>query len=165
MTQPPVHFPEAHMGYRIVAVSDQPELAPMVATWLLDEFGHRGSPTHEGMVARILAPRIGPEETFVLFENDIPVATASLARKDLDSRPDLTPWLAGVVVQLAFRGRGYATALVRHVEARARAASVSTLWLNTWTAESLYARLGWERVGMEKGNSQEVVLMRRDLAD
>jgi hypothetical protein len=77
------------MDYTIVAVSDQPELAPMVATWLLDEFRHPGSPTHEGLTARILAPRAGPEETFVLFEGDIPVATASLARKDLDSRPDI----------------------------------------------------------------------------
>jgi GNAT superfamily N-acetyltransferase len=151
------------MNYTIVAVSDQPELAPMVATWLLDEFRHPGSPTHEGLTARILAPRTGPEETFVLFEGDIPVATASLARKDLDSRPDLTPWLAGVVVQPAYRGRGYARALVRHVEARARTAAVPTLWLNTWTAESLYVRLGWKRIGMEKGNSREVVLMRRDL--
>jgi hypothetical protein len=37
------------------------------------------------------------------------------------------------------------------------AALVPTLWLNTWTAEPLYARLGWQRVGLEKGNSQEVV--------
>ena len=59
------------MDYRIVAVSDQPELAPLVATWLLDEFRHPGSPNHEGMTARILAPRTGPEETFVLFEGDI----------------------------------------------------------------------------------------------
>jgi GNAT superfamily N-acetyltransferase len=154
----------AHMDYRIVAVSDQPELAPLVATWLLDEFRHPGSPNHEGMTARILASRTGPEETFVLFEGDIPVATASLTCKDLDSRPDLTPWLAGVVVQPACRGRGYATALVRHVEARARSASVPTLWLNTWTAESLYARLGWGRVGLEKGNSRDVVLMKRNLA-
>jgi GNAT superfamily N-acetyltransferase len=153
------------MTCRIVAVSDRQELAPMVATWLLDEFRHPGSPTHDGMIARILAPRTGPEETFVLFEMDVPVATASLARKDLDSRPDLTPWLAGIVVQPVYRGRGHATALVRHVEARARSASVPTLWLNTWTAESLYARLGWERVGLEKGNSRDVVLMRRDLAD
>jgi predicted GNAT family acetyltransferase len=105
-----------------------------------------------------------PEETFVLFEGDIPVATASLARHDLDSRPDLTPWLAGVFVEPAFRQRGYAIVLVRYVEARAMVASVPTLWLNTWTAEPLYARLGWQRVGLEKCNSQEVVLMRRSLS-
>jgi GNAT superfamily N-acetyltransferase len=125
------------MTCRIVAVSDRPKLAPMVATWLLDEFRHPGSPTHEVLTARILAPRVGAEETFVLFDLDVPVATASLARKDLDSRPDLIPWLAGVVVQPAYRRRGYATALVRHVEARARSASVPNLWLNTWTAEPL----------------------------
>jgi hypothetical protein len=56
------------MTCRIVAVSDRPKLAPMVATWLLDEFRHPGSPTHEVLTARILAPRVGAEETFVLFD-------------------------------------------------------------------------------------------------
>lgn len=115
------------MDYKIAAISDQPELAPLVAKWLLDAFGHPGSPTIEAMTAMLLPPRI--EETFVLFEGDIPVGTASLTRNDLASRPDLAPWLADVVVQPAFRKRGYATALVRRVEASARAASVSTLWL------------------------------------
>jgi GNAT superfamily N-acetyltransferase len=86
-----------------------------------------------------------------------------LAHKDLETRPDLTPWLAGVFVQPAFRGRGYATALVRRVEAFASAASVRTLWLYTWTAEPLYARLGWQRAGLETDpkRGREVVLMTR----
>ena len=66
------------MDLRIVPVSDQPELAPIVAEWLLGAFGHPGSPTFDGMIARIIAPRVGPEETFVLFEGEIPAATASL---------------------------------------------------------------------------------------
>jgi GNAT superfamily N-acetyltransferase len=149
------------MDYRIAAVSEQPEMAPLVAGWLLDAFGHPGSPTVEAMTAMLLPPRVG--ETFVLFEGDVPVGTASLAQKDLASRPDLTPWLAGLVVQPAFRGRGYATALVQRVEASARAASVPTLWLYTWTAASLYARLGWQRVGLEQDKGVDVVLMRHDL--
>src|SRR4029077_5427457 len=39
--------------------------------------------------------------------------------------------LATGIVEPAFRQRGYATALVRHVKARAMAASVPTLWLNS----------------------------------
>jgi GNAT superfamily N-acetyltransferase len=118
------------------------------------------------MTALILAPPNGPEESFVLLDGDTPAGTASLAHDDLDSRPDLTPWLAGVYVPPAFRGRGHAAALVRHVEAAARAAGVGTLWLYTWTAAPLYARLGWVQTGLEheiKRNHQ-VVLMRRDLA-
>jgi GNAT superfamily N-acetyltransferase len=153
-----------NMSHQIVAVSGRPDLAPIVAKWLIDAFGHPGGRTVEQMTARVLAPSDGPEETFVLFDRDTPVGTASLSHDDLASRRDLTPWLAGVFVEPAFRGRGYATALVRQVEAFASAASVPTLWLYTWTAAPLYAQLGWQRAGVEKDRDQEVVLMVRTLS-
>ena len=53
---------------------------------------------------------------------------------------------------------------MRRVEASATAASVRVLWLYTWTAEPLYAHLGWERVGLERDGDREVVLMRRPLS-
>ncbi len=118
------------------------------------------------MLHNSVSPSVGPEETFVLFDQGVTVGTASLAHKDLEARPDLTPWLAGVFVQPAFCGRGYATALVRRVEAFASAASVPVLWLYTWTAEPLYARLGWRRAGLEmdQERGREVVLMTRPLS-
>lgn len=151
-------------GTRILAVSGCPALAPLVAGWLVEAF-HRqpGDMTVEAMTALILAPPRGAEESFVLFEGDRPVGTASLAHDDLPSRPDLTPWLAGVFVLPDCRGRGHASALVRHVEGAARAASIAGLWLYTRTAERLYAGLGWERVGLERDKGREVVLMRRRL--
>jgi GNAT superfamily N-acetyltransferase len=151
------------MTSRIVAVSENPELAPLVARWLVAAFGSPGGRTIEDMTALILSPPRGPEETFVLFAGDRPVGTASLAHDDLASRPDLTPWLAGVFVEPAYRGHGYATALVRQVEAFAAAASISTLWLFTSTAQLLYARLGWIHAGKEMENGQEVLLMSRRL--
>jgi GNAT superfamily N-acetyltransferase len=105
------------MGYRIVSISERPDLAPLVAAWRMGAFGHPGGWTIDDVVTMILAPPMGPEETFVLFEESRPVGTASLAHEDLETRPDLTPWLAGVYVEPAFRGRGHGTALVRQVEA------------------------------------------------
>jgi predicted N-acetyltransferase YhbS len=154
------------MTHRFVSIAARPDLAPMVADWLLDEFGHAGSPTHEQSVQMIRAQSASREDTFVLFADDVPVGTASLVNSDLKSRPDLTPWLASVLVRPEFRGRGYSPLLVKHVEDCAGAAAVSTLWLYTWTAEPLYARLGWQRVGIERDTDRdiEVVLMKRDLA-
>jgi GNAT superfamily N-acetyltransferase len=152
------------MSHRIATVSDRPDLAPIVAAWLVNAFGHPGGRTVEEVTSLILAPPRGPEESFVLLDQDQPVGTASLAHDDLASRRDLTPWLAGVFVEPSFRGRGYATALVRQVEAFASSACVTNLWLYTWSAEPLYARLGWRRVGLERDRGQEVVLMARDLA-
>jgi len=156
----------ALMTPQIVAVSDRPELAPIVAKWRVDAFfNHPGGYTVEAMTALILAPPVGPEETFVLFDRHQPVGTVGLMREDLETRPDLTPWLAGLFVDPAFRGRGYASALVRRIETFAQAASVPVLWLYTVSAEPLYLRLGWHRVGIEQENGHEVVLMRRLLLE
>jgi GNAT superfamily N-acetyltransferase len=145
-------------------MTEQPNLAHAVAEWLLDEFRHAPSPSYDQEVTRLLAQK-APEETFVLFDDDVPVGTASLVANDLPSRPDLTPWLASVLVRPQFRGRGYSAPLVRHVEGAA-AASATVLWLYTWSAEQVCARLGWERVGLERDTDRniEVVLMRRNLS-
>jgi GNAT superfamily N-acetyltransferase len=152
------------MSHRIVAVSGRPDLAPIVARWRVAAFyDYPGGATVAEIEERILAPSTTPKETFVLLHGEQPAGTAGLVRQDLKSRPDLMPWLAGVFVEPAFRGRGYASALVRRVEAFALAASVPVLWLYTSTAEPLYASLGWERVGLEPDYGGEVALMRRKL--
>lgn len=153
------------MDHRIVAVSDHPEFAPVVGAWLIDAFGNPNGRTADEMTALILTPPVGPEETFILLDRDRPVGTASLVHTDLETRPELTPWLAGMFVQPASRGRGYGTALVRQVETFASAASVPSLWIYTWTVEPLYARLGWRRVGLEAHpkRAHNVVLMMRRL--
>jgi GNAT superfamily N-acetyltransferase len=152
------------MNHRIEAVSTHPDLAPLVANWLVAEFGYPGGRTVDEVAADMLGPTRGPEETFVLFDQDRPVGTASLAHDDLKSRRDLTPWLAGVFVDPSARGLGYASALVRHVEAFAAAHSVPTLWLYTWTAAPLYARLGWQHMAFLTDRGREVVLMTRQLS-
>lgn len=152
-------------AYRIEAVSARPDLAPLAAAWTFDAFFDPAEWTVEALTASILAPGDGPKDNFVLFEGDDPAGTAALVRSDLDARPDLTPWLAGVFVAPAFRGRGYARALVRRVEAFAAAAGIRQIWLYTLHAEPLYTGLGWERVGFEPDGGRQVVLMRRDLAE
>jgi GNAT superfamily N-acetyltransferase len=152
--------------YRLVTISERTDLAPVVAGWFLEVFRHARSPSQQVLTARLLAQSKRSEETFVLIADDVPVGTASFVINDLPSRPDLTPWLASVLVRPQFRGRGYSVPLIQHVEAVAAAASVPTLWLYTWSAEPLYARLGWQRVGVERDADRdiEVVLMNRQLA-
>ncbi len=146
-----------------VALSDRLELAPIVAKWLHAEFDHAQGPSLDDRVAHLRSQK-APEETFILYDYDVPVGTASLVINDLPSRPDLTPWLASVFVRPEFRGRGYSAPLIRHVETTAAAMS-PILWLYTWTAEPLYARFGWERVGTEHDSNRDiaVVLMKRSL--
>ena len=149
----------------IVSIADRPDLAPLVAAWLLAEFGHPGSSPLDVATARVaarIAP-VGPEQCFVLLHNGVPAGTATLQHHDLDLRSELTPWLAGVYVEPPFRGRGIATALVTRVVDAARAASIATLWLYTWSAADLYRRLGWVASETLQHRGRPVTVMRLDM--
>ena len=93
------------------------------------------------------------------------LARLSLVNTDLPSRPDLTPWLAGVLVLPSFRGKGYSRPLVRRVE-EAAILSTTILWLYTWSAELVYVEVGRQRVGPSRDEARgiDVVLMKRNLS-
>jgi GNAT superfamily N-acetyltransferase len=79
----------------------------------------------------------------VALEDGVLLGSAMLIASDMDTRLDLTPWLAGVYVVDAARGRGTGSALVRRVETEAAALGVGRLYLYTPDAMGFYARLGW----------------------
>jgi predicted N-acetyltransferase YhbS len=149
------------MTLSYATTSAQPDLVPQVVDWLRHEFWHAGSPSREQQIATMLAQPDHSEETFVLLDDNVPVGTASLVNNDLPSRPDLMPWLASVLVLPPFRGKGYSAPLVRRVEEAIR--STTILWLYTWSAEQVYAKLGWQRVGPARDDARgiDVVLMKR----
>ena len=152
---------------RVVTVADRPDLIPTVADWLWHEFWRADGYTPEQTLRAVtLAGRpCGIPQCFVLLKDGQPVGTASLTAEDLDERPDLTPWLAGVFVVTAHRRQGHVAYLIAAVEAACRSASIPTLWLYTNTAERIYARAGWQTVEtVERRNKRPVTLMRRDLA-
>ena len=153
------------MDISVVSTAERPDLVPVVARWLWDEWrrrdGHSLEQTldvvRESVVARPM-PR-----TFVLLVDGQPLGTASLVAHDLDERPDLSPWLAGVLVLPTERRQGHGARLVAAVEAECRVAEIPALWLYTRTAEPLYARMGWKTVESFQRNGKTYALMRRDL--
>ncbi|MEO1200100.1 MAG: GNAT family N-acetyltransferase [Pseudomonadota bacterium] len=119
-------------------------------TTLLADFLDQSDTLQQGFCARI---------------NGKPVGMVLIAHQEIDQMHDHTPWLAGFVVDPAFRHKGIGEALVRHVEAHSAAQGCETLWLYTYQAESYYLRLGWtvtDRFDWHDGTP--FVLMRRDFA-
>ena len=92
------------------------------------------------------------------------LGSAMLVADDMDSRPHLTPWLAGVFVKPQCRGKGIGSALVRRIESEARSLGVSTLYLYTPHTESLYERLGWSVAERCEYRNTNVVVMSKELA-
>ena len=155
------------MTETIVALRDRPDLLPVVAKWAHEEFwSYSGKSLEETQHLFTPARRAGwLPRTFVLLEADTPAGTASIVEHDLESRPQWTPWLAAVVVDRSMRGRGHSSTLVRFIENFARENGVDTLWLFTWSAEGVYAKLGWRPVERLEQNGHEVVVMNRTLSD
>ncbi len=150
---------------QIVTTASRPDVIPAASAWLWEEWARHKGRTAAQVEARMASRKAtaGPEQTFVVLEDGIPVATASLVHHDLDPRPELTPWLASVYVDPPFRGRGHAERLVRAVEDAARAGGVRRLWLHSEHAVGLYAKLGWIADGPEVDHGHPVTLMHKDL--
>jgi GNAT superfamily N-acetyltransferase len=135
------------MSLSIVTTADRPDLAALTARWRWEAFFRDSGRPLDDILAdaqkTAAAAQLMPR-TFVLLMEGEPVGTASLVAHDLEERPDLTPWLAGVFVVPHARGRGYAARLVAAVEQAAAAAGIPMIWLYTSKAERIYAQAGWD---------------------
>ena len=155
------------MRLEIRCIAECPELVPLVGRWHFDEWGHHDPGGTALSWTASLAERVHRDRvptTFVAFTGGEPVGTACLVEHDMDTRLDLTPWLAGVFVVPEQRGGGIGAALVEHAADRARAFGVTELFLYTNGAERLYRSLGWRAIGRELYEGREVTLMARTLA-
>jgi GNAT superfamily N-acetyltransferase len=92
------------------------------------------------------------------------VGMVSLKFHDMDTRPDLDPWLGGLLVLPAWRNRGVATILMRRATEEADRLCVRQLYLWTHAAEGLYHKLGWQVVERTKYFGHAAVVMKIDLA-
>lgn len=90
--------------------------------------------------------------------------TAALRVHDLEGREDLTPWLGGVFVISAFRGRGIGSMLCATVEAHAWRSGIQRLYLFTLDHQHMYARMGWKQLDRAtwRGNNSDIMVKERD---
>lgn len=151
----------------IVSTALRPDLAETTGRWRWAEFFGRNGVDRDTVLGleRAAARSEGPlPRVLVALRGDAPIGMATLASEDLDTRPDLTPWLAGVYVLPGHRRQGHARRLVAAVEDLARSGGFSTLWLYTRSAEPLYRACGWRAAETFARQGRRYVLMRRDLA-
>lgn len=127
-------------------LADHPETLDTIVQWTHREWGHvRGGETLEQRRARFAGSlnRDRIPLTVVALENGEVLGSASLIAHDMETRMELTPWLASVFVGEQFRRRGIGAELVRRIMAEAGKLKVPLLYLYTVHSERLYASLGW----------------------
>jgi GNAT superfamily N-acetyltransferase len=148
-------------------LADSPQLVPVIAKWHHDQWSYLNPD-------RSLSDRIAEYQTghgrgqipttVVAFLEDQPVGSASLIEHDMDTRLELTPWLASVFVSPLHRGQGIGSALVRRIEKEAENLGIGVLYLFTPDQESLYTRLRWKVLSREDYRGEEVVIMEKKIS-
>ncbi|HAT2073495.1 TPA: GNAT family N-acetyltransferase [Legionella pneumophila] len=98
--------------------------------------------------------------TVVAFFDDKPVGMCSLRDND-GIRPDLAPWLGSLVVHPDYQREGIALKLINAIKQKAKQLDFSHLYLFAFdpTLPNYYAKLGWNKVGMDKFKEHDVTVM------
>jgi GNAT superfamily N-acetyltransferase len=151
---------------RIDFLANHLDLIPDLAKLHFEEWSYlRPEESLEGRTQRLRdsCARTIPTVFIALSNDDELFGSAMLVRNDLLSYPQLTPWLAGVYVKDAYRGRGIAKALTERVIIQAKSQGFNELFLYSPDSESLYERLGWSVIERHLYNGTEVSVMVRSL--
>lgn len=133
----------------IIPTTQRPDLAETTGLWRWEAFFRKdGMSLDEVMTlerACAADPGIMPT-VLVMTEADAPIGMVALCEGDLEGRPDLNPWLAGMYVAPEHRGAGHARRLIAALEAFARGNGIARLSLYTAVAVGLYRKCGWQPV-------------------
>jgi len=150
----------------IVYLADHLEFLPTVALWHHQEWGYlRAGDTLEARAGR-LRKECGHAEiptTLVAIENGAVIGSAMLIEDDMDTRPQLSPWLASVFVVPERRRKGIGAALAQRIIDEAKGLGVPRLYLYTPDAEEFYARQGWVVLERTPYKGKDVTVMAYDL--
>jgi N-acetylglutamate synthase-like GNAT family acetyltransferase len=154
------------MSLEIAYLADYPDDMDAIAPWLHAEWGWftPGSTLGDRRAKlRCHFNRDALPLALVAREEGRPVGTAALRVHDMDTRPNLTPWLASVYVHPSRRGRGLGTQLVARIEAEAVRLDFDRLYLVTFDQSPFYAARGWTLHECTSYRTEPAVVMQRQL--
>ena len=139
-----------------------PDYLPQLAAWHQAQWSYLnpGESLH-ARIARMQAYLNADfiPSTFVAVMDGQLLGSAAIVAHDMDTRPELGPWLASVYVAPAYRRRGIARALIEYVIAQARQHGIDRLYLFTPDQTEYYARLGWSVVEKTDYRASEITIM------
>jgi len=155
------------MHFTISYLADHSEYVQLLCDWHFAQWSYLApGKSKEDRLVRLRAA-CGHSEipTVVVAHNETGLlGSAMLVTNDMNTRPELSPWLAGVYVDEPFRKRGIGTGLVKHIMHLAAELNVAKLYLYTPDQEHFYKRLGWQTLEMTEFRNTEVTIMVSDLA-
>ena len=138
-------------GYRIVKLSDKPEIKETAANWFHEKWGVPLEAYLESMEAAINGDPV--QEWYLCMKGDEIIAGVGVIEQDFHDRNDLTPNVCAVYTEPPFRGRGLSGELLNYVVVDTKSKGISPIYLMT-DLINFYERYGWEYLCMVQGNGE-----------
>lgn len=139
----------------IELLADHPEAIPQLSEWFRREWAPYYGPGGPGNAAGDLSESsnrdVLPVALLAVMRGEV-CGTAALKRESVTTHPDLTPWLAALLVSPRFRGRGIGARLVAAVEELASRLGFECIYAGTEAASD----------GGQDDSPLESLLVRRD---
>jgi N-acetylglutamate synthase-like GNAT family acetyltransferase len=154
------------MAIEIAFLADHPEYVHELASWLHAEWGwFTPGSTLEGRLGKLREHlnRDALPLVIVAHAHGVLLGTAALRSQDMDTRAELTPWLASVFVAPTAREQGIGERLVARIEAEAKRLGFRVVHLVTFDKAGYYAKRGWEELERTRYRDEPVVVMRKEL--
>jgi N-acetylglutamate synthase-like GNAT family acetyltransferase len=150
------------MSIQLSYLADHPAFVEEVAPWLHAEWGwFTPGSTLDGRLTKLRQHlnRDALPLAIVAHANGVPLGTAALRTQDMDTRSELTPWLASVYVTPSARQQGIGTRLVARIEAEAQRLGFRIVHLLTFDKPTYYAKRGWFELERTTYRDEPVVVM------
>lgn len=148
---------------KIVNLTTAPEHVPTIAAWHQAQWGYlnpgESVKTRIEKMRRYLKGAVMPV-MYICVDGAQLIGTAALVESDMDSHPELSPWLASVYVKPDYRKQGVGAALVKRVVSEAKALDLSPLYLFTPDQARFYQNLGWQFIAQESYRGGDATLMK-----
>ncbi len=150
-------------------LADRPEVIPTVASWIYNEWSFLYVGKTRRLVESFLRERLHKKKlpiTLVAYADEKPVGTVSLKERDMETRPDLTPWVTSLFVVKRWRGKGIGTRLMKAAEEKTAKLRIRKLFL--FTADSglatrFYSKIGWSKKEETEYHAYRVIIMEKSL--
>jgi N-acetylglutamate synthase-like GNAT family acetyltransferase len=156
------------MSIELSYLTDYPAFVGEVAPWLHDEWGwFTPGSTLDGRLTK-LRQHLNRDTlplAVVAHANGVPLGTAALRAQDMDTRSELTPWLASVYVTPFARQQGVGTRLVARIEAEAQRLGFRIVHLLTFDKATYYAKRGWFELERTTYRDEPVVVMWKSIGE
>ncbi len=150
---------------QIIDLKFEPYHIPRLAEWHHQEWSYLNPDLTVSQRAEWMQSYLSDDlvpSTFIALREQL-LGSAAIIEHDLETRPDLSPWLASVFVAPEHRGQGIGTKLVIHVMEKVREAGILVLYLFTPDKEGFYQKLGWQTLSKETFRDHPITVMQANL--